>query len=60
MIFLEFCLFSETRFMEYAHRTYDHFYSMYPIFITKIQQDVISGEILADLAQERGSTQKNY
>ena len=25
IIFLEFCLFSETRFMDYAHRTYNHF-----------------------------------
>ena len=49
-------IFLETLFMEYAHRTYNHFYSMYPILITKIQKDVITGEILANLAHE--STQK--
>ena len=38
--FLEFCLFSDTRFIEYAHRTYDHFFIMYPVLITKIQRDV--------------------
>ena len=34
LMFIEFCIFSETHFMEYAHRTYNHFYSMYPILIT--------------------------
>ena len=30
-VFLEFNLFSETRFVEYAYRTYDHFVRMYAI-----------------------------
>ena len=38
--FREFCLFSETRFIEYSHRTYDHFVLMYPVLISKIQRDV--------------------
>ena len=37
--FLEFRLFSETRFMEYSHRTYDHFIQMFPVIYTKIKQD---------------------
>ena len=36
---------------------HNHFYSMYPL-ITKIQKDVISGEISADLAQKREHTEK--
>ena len=38
--FREFCLFSETRFIQYAHRTYDHFVLMYPVLITKVQRDI--------------------
>ena len=57
MVFLEFCLFSGTCFIEYTHRTYSHFYSMYPI-LTKIQKDVISGEIPAELVQESEHTEK--
>ena len=34
--FLEFHLFSETRFIEYAHRTYDHFIRMYMILYEKL------------------------
>ena len=56
--FLEFCLFSETRFMEYSHRTYDHFYRMYPILIVKIQRDVESGDIPFDLEKDREYTEK--
>ena len=38
--FLEFCLFSDRRFMEYSHRTYDHFFVMYHVLITKMRQDM--------------------
>ena len=38
--FLEFCLFSDTRFIEYAHRTYDHFYLMYKVLTTKVRRDI--------------------
>ena len=37
--FLEFCLFSETRFMEYCHRTYDHFLGMFHVIHAKIKSD---------------------
>lgn len=37
--FLEFNLFSETRFVEYSHRTYDHFVRMFPILCEKLKQD---------------------
>ena len=37
--FLEFNLFSETRFMEYSYRTYDHFIRMYHILIEKLKRD---------------------
>jgi hypothetical protein len=55
--FLEFCLFSETRLMEYSHRTYDHFY-MYPVLITKIRKYVKSGEITEELLLDREFTEK--
>ena len=55
--FLEFCLFSETRFIEYAHRTYDHFYKMYPVLITKIRSDVLSGDITDQLTSDREFTE---
>ena len=51
--FLEFCLFSETRFIEYSHRTYDHFISMYPVLITKIQRDMKDEHLTTDLLQDR-------
>ena len=35
----EFNLFSETRFMEYSYRTYDHFIRMYHILIEKLKRD---------------------
>ena len=38
-VFLEFNLFSETRFVEYAHRTYDHFVRMYTILCEKLKRD---------------------
>ena len=56
--FLEFCLFSETRFMEYSHRIYDHFYTMYPVLITKIRQDLRNGEITEKLLLDREFTEK--
>ena len=37
--FLEFNLFSETRFVEYSHRTYDHFVRMYPVLCEKLKRD---------------------
>lgn len=37
--FLEFNLFSETRFIEYAHRTYDHFLRMYRVLFEKLKRD---------------------
>ena len=37
--FLEFCLFSETRLLEYSHRTYDHFLKMFHILNKKIKCD---------------------
>ena len=39
MTFLEFNLFSDTRFVEHSHRTYDHFARMFPILFVKIQRD---------------------
>ena len=48
--FWEFVLFSETRFMEYAHRT---FFALYPILMTKIQRDVQSDVTDIDLVQDR-------
>ena len=51
--FLEFCLFSETRFIEYSHRTYDHFISMYPVLITKIQRNMKDEHLTTDLLQDR-------
>ena len=39
--FLEFCLFSETRFVEYCHRTYDHFLKMFHILYEKIKRDEV-------------------
>ena len=38
-VFLEFNLFSETRFVEYSHRTYSHFVRMYPILVEKLKRD---------------------
>ena len=38
-VFLEFNLFSETRFVEYAHQTYDHFVRMYTIVCEKLKRD---------------------
>ena len=38
-VFLEFNLFSETRFVEYAYRTYDHFVRMYAILSEKLNRD---------------------
>ena len=46
--FLEFCLFSETRFMEYAHRSYDHFLKMFHILFEKIQRDELASETSKD------------
>ena len=42
--FLEFCIFSETRFIEYAHRTYNHFIRMFHILFEKIKQDEASSD----------------
>ena len=42
--FLEFILFSETRFVEYSHRTYDHFVRMYPMLCEKLKRDEASAE----------------
>ena len=56
--FLEFCLFSETRFIEYAHRTYDHFFIMYPVLITKIQRDVELEDSPTDLVEDREFSEK--
>ena len=42
--FLEFQLFSDTRFMEYAHRTYDHFVKMYELLYEKLRKDENSAE----------------
>lgn len=39
MSFLEFNLFSETRFVEHSHRTYDHFVRMYPVLFEKLKRD---------------------
>ena len=50
--FLEFCLFSDTRFMEYSHRTYGHFFVTY-ILITKIRRDMESEDSTTDLVQDR-------
>ena len=44
--------------MEYSHRTYDHFYRMYPTLIVKIQRDVESGDIPSDLEKDREYTGK--
>ena len=38
--FLEFCLFSDTRFIKYPHRTYDHFYIMHKVLITNVRRDI--------------------
>ena len=38
-VFLEFNLFSETRFVEYSHRTYSHFVWMYQILVEKLKRD---------------------
>ena len=51
--FKEFCLFSDTRFIEYSHRTYDHFVLMYPLLITKIQRDIGNDTLDTDLQQDR-------
>ena len=37
--FLEFNLFSDTRFVEHSHRTYDHFVRMYPVLFEKLKRD---------------------
>ena len=37
--FLQFCLFSETRFYQYAHRTYNHFSNMFHILFEKLLCD---------------------
>ena len=39
MVFLEFNLFSETRFIEHAHRTFDHFARMFRILYEKLKRD---------------------
>ena len=41
---LEFCLFSDARFMEYSHRN-EHFFVMYPVLITKARRDVESKDV---------------
>ena len=51
--FREFCLFSETRFIQYAHRTYDHFVLMYPVLITKVQRDIHNESTGTSLQQNR-------
>ena len=51
--FLEFCLFSDRRFMEYSHGTYDHFFVMYHVLITKIRRDVESEDSTTELVQDR-------
>ena len=38
--FLQFCLFSETRFYQYAHRTYNHFSNMFHILFEKLLCDI--------------------
>ena len=42
--FLEFCMFSDTRWIEYAYRTYDHFERMLPILYDKIKRDESKAE----------------
>ena len=37
--FLQFCLFSETRFHQYAHRNYNHFSNMFHILFEKLLRD---------------------
>ena len=32
-------MFSETRFAEYVHRTYDHFLKMFPLIFEKLKRD---------------------
>ena len=39
LTFLEFCLFSDTRFIEYVHRTYDHTDQMFPVLHKKFKKD---------------------
>ena len=39
--------------MEYSHCTYDHFFTTYPVLITKVQRDVESKDTPTDLAQDR-------
>ena len=51
--FKEFCLFSDTRFIEYSHRTYDHFMLMYPVLITKIRRDIANNVLDTELQQDR-------
>ena len=49
LTFLEFNLFSETRFVEYSHRTYKHFVRMYPVLCEKLKRD----EMMAVNAKEK-------
>ena len=42
-VFLEFHLFSDTRFVEYSHRTYDHFTRMRSILCEKLKRDENNG-----------------
>ena len=51
--FLEFCLFSDTWFIEYSHRTYNHFVIMYCVLITKIQRDMRDEHLYTELQQDR-------
>ena len=44
--------------MQYAHRTYDHFYKMYPVLITKIRRDVESEGTSTELAADREFSEK--
>lgn len=41
-------MFSETRFVEYSHLTYDHFKRMYPILCEKLKRDENNGQTEKD------------
>ena len=49
-VFLEFNLFSETRFIQYAHRTCDHFVRMFTILCEKLRRDELAADTNAELA----------
>ena len=51
--FREFCLFSETRFIQYAYRMYDHFVLMYPVLVSKVQRDIENDTSDTFLQQDR-------